>query len=376
MVYDVIVIGCGGVGSAALYHLAARGARVLGIDQFPPGHDRGSSHGETRVIRQAYFEHPDYVPLLNRAYELWSELELRQSRRLYHECGVLEIGPPDGEVVPGVLHSARAHDLVVEELTALDVQRRFPGFQVPDGFAAVFEQHGGFLRVEDCVLAHIQQARRQGAKLRVSETVIGWQATGNGVVVETPGRRYQARSLVVTAGAWAAGLLADLDVELKVLRKHLHWYGNADRRYQEEGGCPVFFYELPEGLFYGFPQIDDLGVKVAEHSGGEVMTDPSRLDRAMDPEEARRSERFVGTHLPGVVGPRTRHQTCMYTLSTDGHFLVDRHPRWPNVCFAAGLSGHGFKFASVLGELLADLALQQAPRVPYEFLRIGRLAPG
>ena len=376
MVYDVIVIGCGGVGSAALYHLAARGARVLGIDQFPPGHDRGSSHGETRVIRQAYFEHPDYVPLLKRAYELWSELEQRHSQRLYHQCGVLEIGPPDGEVIPGVLHSAREHDLNVEELTASDVEQRFPGFQMPEGFAAVFEQQAGFLRVEDCVLAHIQQAQRQGAGLSVSETVTSWQATGNGVVVETAGQRYQARSLVVTAGAWAAGLLADVDVELKVLRKHLHWYGNADHRYQEEGGCPVFFYELPEGLFYGFPQIDDLGVKVAEHSGGEPVEDPLHMDRAMDREEAQRSERFVETRLPGVVGSRTRHQTCMYTMSPDGHFLVDRHPRWPNVCFAAGLSGHGFKFASVLGELLADLALQQTPQVPYEFLRIGRLAPG
>jgi sarcosine oxidase len=376
MVYDVIVIGCGGVGSAALYDLAARGARVLGIDQFPPGHDRGSSHGQTRVIRQAYFEHPDYVPLLKRAYELWSELEHRQSQRLYHECGVLEIGPPDGEVIPGVLRSARAHDLVVEELTPLDVQQRFPGFQVPEGFAAVLEKHGGFLRVEDCVLAHVQQAERQGAELSVAETVTGWRTTSDGVMVETAGQRYQARSLVVTAGAWAAGLLADVDVELKVLRKHLHWYGNRDPRYREQDGCPVFFYELPEGLFYGFPQIDDLGVKVAEHSGGEVVTDPSRLDRAMDPEEALRSERFMEAHLPGVQGPRTRHETCMYTMSPDGHFLVDRHPRWPNVCFAAGLSGHGFKFASVLGELLADLALQQAPQVPYEFLRIGRLAPG
>jgi len=375
-VYDVIVIGCGGVGGAALYHLACRGARVLGIDQFAPGHDRGSSHGQTRVIRQAYFEHPDYVPLLQRAYGLWSELEQRQSQRLYHQSGVLEIGPPDGEVIPGVLRSARQHDLAVEELTALDVQRRFPGFQVPEGFAAVYEKQAGFLRVEDCVLAHVQQAQRQGAELIASEAVTGWQATKQGVTVETVGQRFQARGLVVTAGAWAAGLLADLleetDVELEVQRKHLHWYGNRDPRYREADGCPVFFYELPEGLFYGFPQIDDLGVKVAEHSGGEAVADPSRLDRAMDPQEALRSERFLEAHLPGVGGPRTRHETCMYTMSHDGHFLVDRHPWWPNVVFAAGLSGHGFKFASVLGELLADLALQGDSPLPYGFLRVSR----
>ncbi len=374
--YDVIVLGCGGVGSAALYHLASRGARVLGIDQFAPGHDRGSSHGQTRVIRQAYFEHPDYVPLLQRSYDLWFELEQRQSQPLYHQSGVLEIGPPDGEVVPGVLRSAREHDLAVEELTALDVQRRFPGFQMPDGMAAVFEKQAGFLRVEDCVLAHVEQAQRQGAELIASEAVTGWQATKQGVTVETAGQRFEARGLVVTAGAWAAGLLANLlkqaDVELTVQRKHLHWYGNRDPRYREEDGCPVFFYELPEGLFYGFPQVDDLGVKVAEHSGGEAVADPSRLDRALDPQEAQRSERFLEAHLPGVRGPRTRHETCMYTMSPDGHFLVDRHPRWPNVVFAAGLSGHGFKFASVLGELLADLALQGDSPLPYEFLRVSR----
>jgi sarcosine oxidase len=375
-VYDVIVIGCGGVGSAALWHLASRGARVLGIDQFAPGHGRGSSHGQTRVIRQAYFEHPDYVPLLRRAYDLWFELEQRQSQRLYHQSGVLEIGPPDGEVIPGVLRSARQHDLAVEELTASDVQRRFPGFHMPEGFAAVFEKQAGFLRVEDCVLAHVQQAQRRGAELIASEVVTGWQATKQGVTVETAGQRFEARGLVVTAGAWAAGLLADLledtDVELKVQRKHLHWYGNRDPRYREENGCPVFFYELPEGLFYGFPQIDELGVKVAEHSGGEAVADPSRLDRAMDPQEALRSERFLEAHLSGVGGPRTRHETCMYTMSPDGHFLVDRHPRWPNVVFAAGLSGHGFKFASVLGELLADLALQGNSPLPYGFLRVSR----
>ena len=162
MIYDVIVIGCGGVGSATLWQLASRGARVLGIDPYAPGHDRGSSHGDTRVIRQAYFEHPDYVPLLRRAYALWSDLEQQAGRRLYHETGVLEIGPPNGEVVPGVLTSARVHGLEVESLTADEVAQRFPGCAVPDGDVAVFEKRGGFLRVEDCVIACARQAGQRG----------------------------------------------------------------------------------------------------------------------------------------------------------------------------------------------------------------------
>lgn len=369
MVYDVIVVGCGGVGSAALWQLASRGARVLGIDPFAPGHDRGSSHGDTRVIRQAYFEHPDYVPLLRAAYALWSDLEQQDGMQLYHEAGVLQIGPPDGEVVPGVLASARLHGLEVETLSAADVAARFPGFVVPEGYRAVFEQRAGYLRVEQCVLACARRAVARGAELRLGETVVGWQLQGDTLRVETDAGRYQARRLVVTAGSWAAGLLQELGLQLTVLRKHLHWYGGAAPAFREDSGCPVFLYELPEGVYYGFPEIDAQGVKVAEHSGGEPIAEPSLLDRAEDAAESQRNEAFVRRWLPAVQGGRTRHAVCMYTMSPDGHFLVDRYPRQPAVCFAAGLSGHGFKFATVLGAILADLALGGESPLPWQFLR-------
>ncbi len=372
MIYDAIVIGCGGVGSAALYHLAGRGATVLGLDRFSPGHDRGSSHGQTRIIRRAYFEHPDYVPLLERAYQLWAELEAGWPEPLYHETGLLQVGPPDGKVLPGVLASAREHDLAVDSLTAEEVEDRFPGFVVPDSLSAVFEQGAGYLLVEDSVKAHIEQARSRGAELRTGKPVTRWQASGDTVVVETETDRFEARHLIVTAGAWAAKLLADLNLELRVLRKHLHWYANAEPGYRSVRGAPIFLYEVPAGIFYGFPQIDDFGVKVAEHTGGEAVTDASGLDRSLDQQDQLRVKQFLTSYLPGVSSISTRHEACMYTMSPDENFIVDRHPYRDNVLFAAGLSGHGFKFTSVLGELLADLALDGETELPYEFLRAGR----
>lgn len=250
--YDVIVVGTGGVGSSALFHLAARGARVLGIDRFPGGHDRGSSHGQTRIIRQAYFEHPDYVPLLLRAYQLWRELEQLENKQLYFETGLLEIGPSDGIVVPGVLKSAALHGLDIERVGSSEAARRFPGFVVPEHFEAVFERRAGFLLVEQCVLAHLSAAQRAGAELAIGQEVVEWRASGSGVTVRTKGAEFHAAKLVVTAGAWARDLLQDLGIPLRVVLKHLHWYESGDACYEQGQGCPTFFYEVPAGYFYGF----------------------------------------------------------------------------------------------------------------------------
>jgi sarcosine oxidase len=355
--YDAIVIGTGGVGSAAAFHLARRGCRVLGLDRFPGGHDRGSSHGRTRIIRMAYFEHPDYVPLLRRSYQLWRELEQRAGRQLYCETGLLEIGPPHGVVVPGVLDSARRHALPIEQLDAAVVHARFPGFRVPDGSVAVFERQAGYLLVESCVLAHLDEARKSGAELLVGEVVKGWSASPRGVSVTTDRGTHHAGQLVVTAGAWAASMLSELGIPLPVRRKHLHWYRADSEVYRSDRGGPCFFYETRDGHFYGFPQIDDLGVKVAEHSGGAVIADPLVDDRQVEAADRTRVEAFLAGHLPQVSRTPTHHTVCYYTMSPDEHFIVDRHPAHPHICFAAGLSGHGFKFTCVLGEILADLAL-------------------
>jgi len=368
--YDAIILGTGGVGSAAAWRLARRGARVLGIDRFEGGHNRGSSHGETRIIRQAYFEHADYVPLLLRAYELWAELEAASGVPLLKQVGLLQVGPPDGEVVPGVVRSAKLHELEVEEFSAAEAGRRFPGFQVPRNMAAVFERKAGYLYVERCVLAHLAAAKECGAELLFATSVIGWEADDRGVRVTTDRGVFHADKLVLAGGPWMPGLLGkgERSPRLQVLRKHVYWFENDAAELHQDRGCPTYLFELPHGVFYGFPQIDGLGVKAAEHTGGVAVDDPLQDDRALDPADLARVRQFMADHLPGVSDALTRHSVCYYTMSPDGHFIVDRHPEHERVVYAAGLSGHGFKFTSVLGEALADLALEGRTNLPIEFL--------
>jgi sarcosine oxidase len=371
--YDAIVLGTGGVGSAAAFHLARRGARVLGLDRFPGGHDRGSSHGQTRIIRQAYFEHADYVPLLRRAYELWGELESLADEKLFHRVGLLQIGPPDGYVIGGVLGAANQHGLAVDELTAAQSEARFPGFRVPPGMVGVFEPAAGYLRVERCVLAHLAAAKQQGATLKTGVTVLSWQADNDRASVITDHGAFTADKLVITAGAWAPQLLSDLGIQMTVRRKHLHWFECNDSVYRGPN-APTFFYEMPHGLFYGFPAIDELGVKVAEHSGGETVFDPLTDPRPLEEQDLSRVREFVGEELPrvGKSARHTRHEVCFYTMSPDEQFIIDAHPRHKNIVFSAGLSGHGFKFTSVLGEVMADLALTGTTCQPIGFLSAGR----
>jgi monomeric sarcosine oxidase len=370
--YDAIVLGSGGAGSAALYHLALRGACVLGLDRFPPGHDRGSSHGETRIIRLAYFEHSHYVPLLRRAYALWRELEARRGEALYRETGLVQVGPASGQVVEGVLRSAREHALEVEELAAADVKRRFPGLHVPEGMQAVYERGAGCLAVEACVRAHAAEAVRLGAEIRSGEEVRSWQPDGRGFAVETDRGHYRAQNLVVTAGPWAKELLADLGLRLEVRRKPLFWFRCDDPRYAASRGFPAFLFELPEGVFYGFPSLDGQSLKAAEHSGGAVVSDPLAVSRAVDPADEARVAGFLARCLPGVGRERVDHAVCMYTMTPDEHFVVDRHPEHPHLAFAAGLSGHGFKFTCVLGEVLAQLILDGRTEHPVGFLSLAR----
>lgn len=375
--WDVIVVGVGGVGSAALAHLARRGARALGLDRFSPGHDRGSSHGETRIIRQAYFEHPDYVPLLLEAYRLWEALEQRSGERLLVRCGLLQVGPPNGVVLPGVLESARRFGLPVERLGRVETERRFPGLRVPEGHEGVFEPGAGYLRVERCVEAYAAEALRGGAVLRTGVAVRSWREVETGVEVVTETARetatLRASSLVLAPGAWAPGLLGRLGASLEVRRKPLFWLRTTSPRYRVERGFPTFLFELPDGVFYGFPQLDDRGLKVAEHSGGERVEDPLEVDRSQREEDAARVRSFARTWLPDASHEVLRHAVCLYTMTPDEHFLLGRHPAASRVWLAAGLSGHGFKLTSVLGATLADLALDGQTSRPIDFLSPQRL---
>ena len=371
--YDVIVLGVGGMGSATLFELARRGRRVLGLEQFAPGHDQGSSHGHTRVIRQAYYEHPAYVPLARRAYERWYELEQLTGRHLFTECGCLNIGPPDGELVTGVNQSATEHGLPVERFSAAELRRRFPMFQLTDEFAGIYEQNAGFLYVESCVTAHVEAAVSLGAVVRANEEAIEWKVTGKGVEVRTGKDTYHAAKLVVTAGAWATRLLRDIGVSLSVMRQVLHWFASDPANFRRDR-FPVFLTDTPEGQFYGLPAIDRRGVKVARHYGAPELPAPEGVDWSVDSSDADGVRAFLRTYLPSADCPPSDAKVCMYTLSPDRHFVIDIHPLFPQVAIAAGFSGHGFKFASVVGEVLADLAETSHTRHDIAMLRTGRFA--
>jgi sarcosine oxidase len=371
-IYDAIVLGAGGVGSAAMWQLASRGLRVLGIDRFHPPHDRGSSHGQTRIIRQAYFEHADYVPLLLESYRLWEKLERLAGRQLKRETGLIQVGPADGVVVPGVLSAAEQHDLDVERLSAREVEQRWPAFRVPADSIGVFERRAGLLHVEACVEACLDAAKSAGAELLAGVEVFIW-SSGPDVIVRTSAGEFRTARLVITAGAWAGQFLAPLGVDLQVRRKVQMWFESGDASTQADAGFPCFLVELRNGTFYGFPAIDPRGLKAADHSGGELVHDPLNVDRTLRDEDRTPVEAFLHAHLPAIKTPCREHSVCLYTMSPDEHFIVDRHPDDPRIVFAAGLSGHGFKFTPLLGKALADLAIDRVTTYPIGFLSLARL---
>ncbi|MEM9621189.1 MAG: N-methyl-L-tryptophan oxidase [Pseudomonadota bacterium] len=372
--FDVIVLGTGGIGSATLLQCAQRGVRCLGLDQFAMAHARGSSHGDTRAIRKAYFEHPDYVPLLQRAYTLWHQLdEQRQANQqtaLYHASGVLSMGSPGGEIIQGIRLAAAQHNLPLEEIDETSISQHFPGIQAQAGHQALLEPDGGYLMVEAAITHQIEAAVELGAEYLSGVTVNRWHCSGSTVTVETSAGKFQAHRLIVTAGAWAAQLMPELAPHLRVVRKHLHWF--APREEQLTRQLPVFFFELDNAMVYGFPQIDDQGVKIANHAGGEQVADPMHLAPDVDPFDQALIKDVVTHHLPAVSLQATRHAVCMYTRSPDDHFIVDQHPEHSQLVFTAGLSGHGYKFAPVLGEVLTQLALDGATHLPIDFLRTSR----
>jgi sarcosine oxidase len=371
--YDVIVIGVGGMGSATAFELARRGRRVLALEQFAVGHDQGSSHGHTRIIRKAYYEHPDYVPLVQRAYERWYDLEQRIGKHLLTECPCLSIGLTGCELLSGVLRSASEHHLPVEQLSPEELRRHFPQFQFTDEYSAVLERSAGFLYVDECVRAHAEAARRLGAEIHEGEPVLGWDATSNEVHVRTATNSYQADRLIITAGPWASRLLAKYGANLTVMRQVACWFGTRDDRAFARDVFPIYLADTPAGTFYGLPALDSFGLKVAQHYGAPELPGPGAVDRSIKAEDEAPIRSFLNKHLPAVDGELRRASVCIYTLTPDRHFILDLHPEHGNVAVAAGFSGHGFKFSSVIGEIMADLAQRGKTDLPIERFRLARL---
>jgi sarcosine oxidase len=371
--YDVIVLGLGAMGSAAAFHMAQRGRRVLGLDAYEPGHPWGSSHGRTRMIREAHFEAPEYVPLFQRSYALWRDLEAATGRRLVTITGGLSIGPPHGPLVKGVLKAARAHGLAHDYLTPAEVAARFPGFRLADDLVAVHEANAGILEQEACIAAHLELAAIHGAELHHAEPIQRWVADGGAVRVETAQGRYAAERLVIAAGPWAGEVLAELALPLTNWRVVSARFEPTRPELFQVERCPAYFWAVPEGVYGSLPSLPGEGLKIGRHDTGEVCT-PLSVRREVDDTEVAALRAVLNRYMPGAAGAVKGASTCLYTNTPDRHFIVDRHPAHAHVLYACGFCGHGFKFASVMGEVLADLALEGVTRHPIGFLSAARFA--
>lgn len=359
-VYDAIVLGAGGMGSAALLALAERGVKVLGIEQHQVGHALGASHGATRLIRQAYFEHPDYVPLLKEVYGIWERIEREFGRRLFHKNGLVIYGPPDHVIMAGVQRASREHGIPLETMGS------HAAFAVPAGMIGLLERGAGFLEVEACCIAMATLAKRAGAQLAEGECVTSWRETIDGVEVTTDRGTHRAARLVVCAGPWAAAQLPWLKERLSVHRVPLFWLKERGESLSFDQGAPCFAYCLESGFYYGVPAIDSRGVKVGRHVPGVKVAKPETVSRVVDAEDSAYITAFATQCLPHVDPTPIDHAVCMYTMTPDENFILDSRGR---VHYAAGFSGHGFKFAALIGEIMADLALDGGTKRPIGFLR-------
>jgi sarcosine oxidase len=367
--YDVVVVGVGGMGSAALYHLARRGKRALGLERFDLLHEHGSSHGLTRIIRLAYFEHPDYVPLLRRAYELWRELESEAGEQLVHVTGIVEGGE---RILDGVLQSCAEHDIAHEVLTGAEVAERFPAYRLPPEMQVAYQADGGFVVPERCIVAHVEGALARGATLRARERVLEWAETGNGVRVRTERGVVEAERLVVTAGAWSQDVARLPDGLVHGVRQALAWLQPTRPELFRPDRMPVFNLALDGEHFYGFPAHGIPGFKLGRYDHFESGGDPDAIPRAPTPADEEPLRAFAERYFPDGAGPTVALKTCLFEPSPDEHFIVDRHPSAAGAVVAAGFSGHGYKFCSVIGEILADLAIDGSTRHDIGLFRIDR----
>ena len=372
MAYDVIVVGVGGMGSAACWHMAMRGLRVLGLERYDIPHAMGSSHGVTRIIRLPYYEDPSYVPLLRRAYENWRALEAATGQKVLHITGSLDAGPEHDPLFEGALHSARLHDLSHEVLTGAQINARFQGYRLPHDTRAVYQPEGGFVASERAILAHVQAAQAEGADIRAREQVLSWQAGPSGVTVTTDRGTHHAGRIVLAAGAWMGSLVPDLATLAVPERQVLAWLQPLRPELFTPQRFPVFNLTVEEGRYYGFPVFEVPGFKFGRYHHREEQGTPEAIRREPDAEDEALLRAFSTRYFPDGNGPTMALRDCMFTNTPDEHFVIDYHPEHPEVILASPCSGHGYKFCSVVGEILANLATDRPPGFDIGLLRMNR----
>jgi sarcosine oxidase len=371
--YDAIVVGVGGMGSAAAYYLARRGKRVLGLERFGIPHSMGSSHGHTRIIRLAYYEDPSYVLLLRRAYELWREIQGKAGERLLHTTGSIDAGPADSWVFQGSWESCKLHDLPHEVLTGAELKRRHPGYNLPPDHLALLQPEGGFLTPERCIVSYVMAAQAEGAEIHGHERVLEWEPLEGGVRVTTDRGHYEADRLIITAGAWNGEILDVLEGLAVPERQVLAWLQPTRPERFRPDNFPVFNLLVDEGRFYGFPVFGVPGFKFGKYFHLNETGAADELDRVPNDHDEEVLRSFAERYFPDGSGPTMDLQTCMFTNTPDHHFVIDLHPDYEQVSFASACSGHGFKFASVVGEIMADLADRGFTRHDIDLFRLDRL---
>jgi len=372
--YEVIVIGLGAMGSATLFHLARRGVRVLGLEQFSPGHALGSSHGDSRIIRETYFEHPLYVPLVQRAHQLWRELEHSSGASLMKITGGLMIGPEKGMVVSGTLRSAREHSLPHEVLSAREVHERFPAFRIDGDLVAVLDPRAGYLDPDACNKAHLDGALAAGAEIRFEDPVVEWSVDGPGVRVQAGSGNFHGARIAMSAGPWNRRLIHGVDLPLSVERQTVFWFETPrPTDAYDSARFPIYAHEFKPGtICYGFPQLPR-GVKASVMHDGKIMASPDDVDRRIRENEVKPLRQALGPVLPELAESAIRDSgVCLFTNTPDHDFIIDFHPLHPQVLISSPCSGHGFKFASAIGELQADLLTHGKSRFDLTPFRIGR----
>lgn len=360
MLYDIILAGLGAMGSATAFHLAGRGLRVLGLDRYHPPHSLGSTHGGSRVIREIAFEHPRYVALARRAYAAWRHLEAATGEGLLHLSGTLFLGAPESPLMKGALASAREYGVPHEELPEAELARRYPLFRNLGGTVGVLEPGGGWLDPEGCVRAALTYAGAHGVELHWDEPLLGWTPGADGVSVATPTGRYQARRLLLATGPWMPAVLGPIGASFTVERQVQHWFATAAGTGIPRE-MPAFIWQTPEAVFYALPPAGG-EVKAAVHHDGDLTT-PDMVRRTVSAEEIAATRALLHHYVPPFAGEHRRAAVCLYTNSPDGHFVIDHHPASDAVVVVSACSGFGFKFASAIGELAAELLVDGAASI-------------